>query len=432
MPCSVSFFDGAPEQVFDVLLSHLPFNRDVARLGASCSAAASALRLHLAALHRDFSLGAEPRHPVAVLPLPPCSIRPPVPLNFTYNAALGLWAGGGGLLTADDGCNATCACCNRNHAHRYFSMDWSSAAAGSTLGTGIAPAAAAAAAAGYQPDPARRPAQLHGGGGPARRRCHDQDRIETDGATHPCKEAAAQAMQTASKEQRSLMESDSDHRSTSRSRPISGGDGCSFSNRGLRKDCNDSAFVVVDGDSGGGSICDDVYGGYGQRDDAVILWCSCPCGVAVPSRQPAYDMKVGGLSPHLCTGVPTGGASAAYIMECGPACACSPACGQVHPRRPRECGWERGLEDTGLKMEAHGGVSRSTSPCPTRLTQGGLVVRVAIRWQEAKGWGVVALEPIPARRFICLYGGEYVTTTEAEGRLKEYDVAGQGHALLVI
>ncbi|GLI65021.1 hypothetical protein VaNZ11_008391 [Volvox africanus] len=410
----------APEQVFQVLLLHLPFNRDIARLGTSCAAAASALRFHLAALHRDFSLGAEPWHSVGVQPLPACSVQCPVPLNFTYNAALGLPAGGGGLLTGDDGCSTTCACYNRSYGHHGISLGCSGPADGVALGADVAATAAAAGTA-VQPDSARIPVGLHRGGTPGRTGYNGQDQIETDGARHPCKEAAAQKLQTGPSEHRNLMESDGGQNGLSSS-SAGGWDGCGFSSRDPLKDYDDGAFALFD----------DVRGGYGQHDDGVTSYRSCPCGIAVPSGQPAYDTNAVGLSPHVCSGASGGGASAAYILECGPACACSPACAQGHTWRQRERAGERGIEETGSEMQAQEWISLSPSPCPARLTQGGLVVQVAIRWQEAKGWGVVALEPIPARRFVCLYGGEYITTAEAAARLHKYDAASLGHALLVV
>lgn len=48
-----------------------------------------------------------------------------------------------------------------------------------------------------------------------------------------------------------------------------------------------------------------------------------------------------------------------------------------------------------------------------------------------QGWCVKTSEAIPQGRFVCEYAGEYVSGTEAEQRLAEYDKQDRGHALLV-
>ena len=84
------------------------------------------------------------------------------------------------------------------------------------------------------------------------------------------------------------------------------------------------------------------------------------------------------------------------IYECGPACSCSSAtCPLAVTARPSR---------RGLRLENIPG----------------------------KGWGVVADTPILRGEFICSYAGEYITTAEAQRRLRGYDAAGGGHALLVI
>lgn len=48
-----------------------------------------------------------------------------------------------------------------------------------------------------------------------------------------------------------------------------------------------------------------------------------------------------------------------------------------------------------------------------------------------QGWCVRTNAAIPQGRFVCEYAGEYVSGSEAEQRLAEYDKQERGHALLV-
>jgi hypothetical protein len=48
-----------------------------------------------------------------------------------------------------------------------------------------------------------------------------------------------------------------------------------------------------------------------------------------------------------------------------------------------------------------------------------------------QGWCVKALQAIPQGSFVAEYAGEYVTGSEAERRLAQYDTEERGHALLV-
>lgn len=48
-----------------------------------------------------------------------------------------------------------------------------------------------------------------------------------------------------------------------------------------------------------------------------------------------------------------------------------------------------------------------------------------------QGWGAVAAEMIPRGKFVCLYAGEVIGSSEAARRLVSYDKDGVGHALLV-
>lgn len=87
------------------------------------------------------------------------------------------------------------------------------------------------------------------------------------------------------------------------------------------------------------------------------------------------------------------------ITECGPGCGC-------------------GLE------------------CGSRLTQGGISVRLKIVRDSRKGWGLHAAQLIRCRTFVCEYAGEVLTTTEARRRQKMYDELASGgrcsFALLVV
>lgn len=105
------------------------------------------------------------------------------------------------------------------------------------------------------------------------------------------------------------------------------------------------------------------------------------------------------------------------LTECGPACACfGGAC-------------SLGFSDVSVGGSSSGDASTleeaavaAACPPPVSLRQLG----------EGKGWGVVAGEPLPKNLVICHYAGEFVSTGEAVRRLREYDAAGTGHALLVL
>lgn len=84
------------------------------------------------------------------------------------------------------------------------------------------------------------------------------------------------------------------------------------------------------------------------------------------------------------------------LTECGPSCACFSGCG----------------------------LGFSTAAAE-------LAPLVSLRWGEGKGSGVYADEALPARMVVGHYAGEYVSNLEAAKRLREYDAAGGGHALLV-
>lgn len=67
--------------------------------------------------------------------------------------------------------------------------------------------------------------------------------------------------------------------------------------------------------------------------------------------------------------------------------------------------------------------------CSSKAAQWRLAIR---RGSGKRGWAVYAAEPLPEGALIGLYSGEFLSTPEAVKRLKEYDLSGGGHALLVL
>jgi hypothetical protein len=59
--------------------------------------------------------------------------------------------------------------------------------------------------------------------------------------------------------------------------------------------------------------------------------------------------------------------------------------------------------------------------CPNRVLQRGITYRIAVKKMAGKGWGVIALEPIPAGSFVCEYTGEMLSERESESRGVGYD-----------
>ncbi|NWI90559.1 SETMR methyltransferase, partial [Pitta sordida] len=57
-------------------------------------------------------------------------------------------------------------------------------------------------------------------------------------------------------------------------------------------------------------------------------------------------------------------------------------------------------------------------PCPNRLVQRGLRLRLQVFPSPGKGWGVRALEPVPRGRFVCEYAGEVLGREEARRRME--------------
>eukprot|EP00775_Hariotina_reticulata_P006932 gene6932-7150_t len=71
--------------------------------------------------------------------------------------------------------------------------------------------------------------------------------------------------------------------------------------------------------------------------------------------------------------------------------------------------------------------------CAARPTQMGVRVKLGLTWADAKGWCVMAMQPISQGTFVCEYAGEYLTYKAAQQRLAQYDqqTDSPGHALLV-
>ncbi|GAB4817618.1 hypothetical protein N2152v2_004664 [Parachlorella kessleri] len=119
------------------------------------------------------------------------------------------------------------------------------------------------------------------------------------------------------------------------------------------------------------------------------LEASCPCCQRNSLGQPLYD----GAGRLLA--LVHGAQMADTIFECSPQCSCNAQCANA--------------------------VTQRASRARLRLVQ-----------VPGKGLGVVTVGPLPAGTFVSSYVGEYITTEEAQRRLQQYDVAGQGHALLVV
>lgn len=127
----------------------------------------------------------------------------------------------------------------------------------------------------------------------------------------------------------------------------------------------------------------------GCRCEGPCTAATCPC----IRGNPSYDAE--GRLLSLLHGLDLPSA----IYECGPACTCRAA-------------------------------------CPCAVTARGARHRLRLHKTEGKGWGVAAAERIAQGAFLCEYAGEFLTTPEAQRRLREYDAAraagqGSGHALLV-
>ncbi|GFR48615.1 hypothetical protein Agub_g10528 [Astrephomene gubernaculifera] len=262
-----------PEQLWSVMLLHMPLSRDLGRLYSTCSAARAALNQHLAAIRDDVSLGAEPRHPIPML-VPPSAgplSPPPAPLDFTY---LHVGALDCGLGMSNDGCGGCdencCCCCNTGAGEMRDPADANPGSSGSLGGSA------------------------------------------TNGASESTCSLAASLP------------------ARNRSRSDGGG-----SHRALQRKAVSKA---------------------------------CGCGVVMPGGRPGYNPETGVLLPPLrqegqvkeTTGRSAAQAGpGAYLLECGPACACACVCGG-------------------------GELPRGAGSCPARLTQGGLAVRLQLRWLVGK------------------------------------------------
>ena len=113
---------------------------------------------------------------------------------------------------------------------------------------------------------------------------------------------------------------------------------------------------------------------------------ACPCASAVLSRDAQGFLIVAATTEP----------AEMELTECGPSCSCSGACGLGFSAA-------RGRRQPAVSRSRHSG----------------------------KGWGVYSDEALPAGLLLGQYSGEYISSAEAQQRLREYDAAGSGHALLV-
>ena len=111
------------------------------------------------------------------------------------------------------------------------------------------------------------------------------------------------------------------------------------------------------------------------------------------------------------------------IMDAGCSCGsagCDESCPCLHttPGRLDECG-------PACKCSA--------SSCSNRETQGGVCVPLSlVDLGLDRGWGVLSRSDIPSGSFLSEYVGEMIRNDLAEERLRSYDEAGRGHALLSV
>ncbi|GAB2294218.1 hypothetical protein Dimus_028436 [Dionaea muscipula] len=104
--------------------------------------------------------------------------------------------------------------------------------------------------------------------------------------------------------------------------------------------------------------------------------CDCVSGCS-DSKKCACIVRNGGEIPYNCNGAIVEAKSLVY--ECGPSCACPPA-------------------------------------CHNRVSQHGIRFQLEIFKTESRGWGVRSLSSIPSGSFICEYIGELLEDKEAEQR----------------
>ena len=120
---------------------------------------------------------------------------------------------------------------------------------------------------------------------------------------------------------------------------------------------------------------------------------TCTCLACAVTGEPADDCPCCSCSVPEHAADATANRSVPW-RECGPACACWPD--SCHRSR---CG-------SGVRV-------------PVRVHK------------RCKGWELRAGTLVCAGQCVCMYGGEYLRTEEAVRRLRGYDAAHVGHALLV-
>ena len=126
---------------------------------------------------------------------------------------------------------------------------------------------------------------------------------------------------------------------------------------------------------------------------AVFVYTSGCSGAA----EDAEDLTGGGCD---CTSCEPGGCrcctqASSLLVECGPACSCSPL-------------------------------------CPSRVTQRRVAIPLSLRHDALRGWGVVADCALPAGQFVCTYAGELISHAVARRRLAAQDARGSANYILAL
>ncbi len=142
--------------------------------------------------------------------------------------------------------------------------------------------------------------------------------------------------------------------------------------------------TTLDGSDAAGCSCD---------GDCTLE--RCPCIQANPFGL-VFDRPGGAGTPARLLPIAHGIDYDVPVFECGPGCACRGRCANTATLDPVA------------------------------------IPPLMLRPAPDKGLGVFAAAPIPPGTFICEYTGELLRGDEAAERLKRYDAAGGGHALLVV
>ncbi|NWV48617.1 SETMR methyltransferase, partial [Daphoenositta chrysoptera] len=127
-----------------------------------------------------------------------------------------------------------------------------------------------------------------------------------------------------------------------------------------------------------------VAGADGELDPSEVTFpgCSCRSGCCAPPQCPCLRHGESyGSGPRLRLAGQRAPRFSRPVFECGSLCRCGQGCG-------------------------------------SRLVQRGLRLRLQAFRTARKGWGVRALQPVPAGSFVCEYAGEVLGAAEARRRLR--------------